>query len=573
MLLNIAVIAIIALIAYWWSNQGFLSGLLHLVCVVCAAAFAMAIWEVVYLSIIGTSWWSGLVPGVMLLLAFAVTLAIMRGAADKLAFGNTQIPAVADRIGGGIAGALAGVVTMGMLLIGTGFIDRPHETLGHTGWSRGPDGMVPAVDSDDASAFDLWVPADLITTRLLEIASLGALRPDFSGQPLAKANPHLNRQAALLRDRKRSKLQRFSQMFQPPGTIEVTQPLRISEVPTKDGSYDYLMVPIRIEKTGLDFKRGLAIAQGHIRLVGDTDGDLTVLHPDYWGQNTMQDDPADEDGKGAKIPRPAFFKFDAAEKYIYDIGKKEADARLVFEIPPGFDPDFLQVRGTRFDLEEVRDAEDFAEFADRSFAAATYERAQDWGGEIPKESIDMRGGLPRGARPARGDFRGQIEFDDHLSRITMAKNAVVSNQARAKGGSSLMAKGYALLGVVSEGDKPVIDQTRGIVKIAVGPSTNANILGAARQNGGDGTITLFTADGSEYEPMGFELKNDNTTTITFNTPITRWSEVRKRPRFGSRDTFNLIFIMPVGASLDRLMLDDVRIGFFENITVEPPSRR
>ena len=42
---NLLIVALIALIAYWWSSQGFVSGFLHLVCVICAGAFALALWE------------------------------------------------------------------------------------------------------------------------------------------------------------------------------------------------------------------------------------------------------------------------------------------------------------------------------------------------------------------------------------------------------------------------------------------------------------------------------------------------------------------------------------------------
>jgi hypothetical protein len=42
---------------------------------------------------------------------------------------------------------------------------------------------------------------------------------------------------------------------------------------------------------------------------------------------------------------------------------------------------------------------------------------------------------------------------------------------------------------------------------------------------------------------------------------------------GSEDIFSLIFIVPVGVTIDRLMFDDEVVGLFEGVTIEPPSTR
>ena len=112
MILNIAIVAVIALLAYWYGSQGFLSGLLHLVCVICAAAVAVAWWEPIVVDyLLSKSAYAGLWPGFVLLMTFVIVLAIFRMASDKLAFGNTRIPQGLDIAGGAIMGALSGVLT------------------------------------------------------------------------------------------------------------------------------------------------------------------------------------------------------------------------------------------------------------------------------------------------------------------------------------------------------------------------------------------------------------------------------------------------------------------------------
>ncbi|MCH6580556.1 MAG: hypothetical protein IH802_09370, partial [Nitrospinae bacterium] len=42
---NIIVVTLVLLIGYWWANQGLFSAILHLLCVIAAAAITLAVWE------------------------------------------------------------------------------------------------------------------------------------------------------------------------------------------------------------------------------------------------------------------------------------------------------------------------------------------------------------------------------------------------------------------------------------------------------------------------------------------------------------------------------------------------
>jgi hypothetical protein len=179
----------------------------------------------------------------------------------------------------------------------------------------------------------------------------------------------------------------------------------------------------------------------------------------------------------------------------------------------------------------------------------------------------MRGSMPRGARPSRSDFKGDFIIDEDRGRIVRADGATVSNMSRGKG--KLRVKGYG----VFNADGSDFDRSRGILKIDVGPQSAANILAIARRNGGNGTLILFDTDGGEYAPRGYERKDNVKTTVTFDVPIRTWKDIRYPPRMGSEDLFSLIFILPVGVTIDRLMFDDEVVGLFEGVTIEPPSTR
>ena len=552
MLMNVAIIGLVGLIAYWWANQGFLSSLLHLVAVICAGAFALAIWEpIVVDNLLGTKWWNGLMPGLILLLTFVFTLAILRMTSDKLAFGNTRLPPAADLVGGGILGALAGVLTVGMLVVGTGFIDRPATAMGYTGWARNTDGKVAP------PATSLWLPVDAWTINFYELLSVGSLHPDFGGKPMAEWRPDLDQQASLLRDRKVSKL-RSTQLFQPPGSIKIADPIAAVS-PEGD---TFWMIPMEFNRNSMDYGKGLALGVNQVRMVGESAGKTKAIHPQYWGQYVV-DEAARQNGEAKRVE--AFFEFNSGTAYIFDIDQTELDVRLVFEVPDDFSPRFLQVRGTRFDVPSVRETDDWSEFLIRSHAVGTG-TAETWGGDI-STLVDMRGSMPRGARPSRSDFKGDVTIDEKRGRIVQADGAWVSKSSRGKG--KLRVKGYG----VFNADGSDFDRSRGIVKIDVGPQSGANILAIARSNGGDGTLILFDTDGGEYAPRGYELTNSKNTTITFDIPIRTWRDIRHQPRIGSEDNFSLIFIVPVGITIDRLMFDDEVIGLFEGVIIEPPSTR
>jgi hypothetical protein len=490
-------------------------------------------------------------PGLILLLTFVFTLAILRMASDKLAFGNTRLPRGADLIGGGILGALSGVLTIGMLVVGTGFIDRPATAMGYTGWARDTDGKVAPPEAS------LWFPVDAWTINFYELLSVGSLHPDIGGKPLAEWRPDLDQQASLLRDRKVSKL-RFTQLFQPPGSIKIADPIAAVS-PEGD---TFWMIPMEFNRDSMDYGKGLALGVNQVRMVGESAGKTKAIHPKYWGQYVV-DEAARQSGEAKRVE--AFFEFNSGTAYIFDIDQTELDVRLVFEVPDDFSPRFLQVRGTRFDVPSLRKTDDWSEFLIRSHAVGTG-TAETWGGDI-STLVDMRGSMPRGARPSRGDFKGDITIDEERGRIVRADGATVSNMSRGKG--KLRVKGYG----VFNADGSDFDRSRGIVKIDVGPQSDANILAIARRNGGDGTLILFDTDGGEYAPRGYERKDNIKTTITFDIPIRTWRDIRYPPRMGSEDIFSLIFIVPVGITIDRLMFDDEVIGLFEGVIIEPPSTR
>jgi TRAP-type C4-dicarboxylate transport system permease small subunit len=115
MILGILAIALVGLIGYVWVTRGFFSALIHLVCTLLAGGVAFGVWEPVSRMLMDAAPTSGFLSflegsayGLGLALPFAVCLAIFRVIADVILRANVKVTPVADYVGGGICGVLAG---------------------------------------------------------------------------------------------------------------------------------------------------------------------------------------------------------------------------------------------------------------------------------------------------------------------------------------------------------------------------------------------------------------------------------------------------------------------------------
>lgn len=191
MIMNLVAIGIIALLGYIWGTRGFLSGLLHLICVVIAGAIALAFWEPVAHLIMENSPRSGfLAPiesaawAISLLLVFGVSLGLLRTAMDKVAPANMILDKTSDFVGGLACGALAGLVVSGLFVIGANTLWMGESMLGYkrVNWNQ----ATRSLESDSK----LWVPVDDIVAGVYGRLSTTVLEPDPS-RSLARLYPNL----------------------------------------------------------------------------------------------------------------------------------------------------------------------------------------------------------------------------------------------------------------------------------------------------------------------------------------------------------------------------------------------
>jgi len=190
MLANTLLVILLLLIMAVWGHYGMFSALLHLLATITAGALALALWEPLVLGLLTKV--SGLTEyawGVGLLGPFVVLLILARLAFDKLVRADVEFPQIADLIGGGFFGLVSGTLTLGLAVIGLGFLPLGTEIAGYKPLVVDGRGQVERNDR-------LLIPVDQWAATFFARLSGGSF---YSGHPLAEQMPDLARRAELFR--------------------------------------------------------------------------------------------------------------------------------------------------------------------------------------------------------------------------------------------------------------------------------------------------------------------------------------------------------------------------------------
>ena len=335
---NILVIGFIGLNAYWWANQGLFSATLHFVCVFCAGVLAFASWEPIIGLLLTQRWMEPYALGVGLLLPFAVYLFALRLIADKLAPDNLNFPQLINLGVGGGVGALAGILTVGIALIGVGHIHSSSEILGVTGASR----TNRAKGQPDLAVNTLWLPVHTWTAEAYSWLSEKSMAPTLGrGDTLASLHPNLGEQAMALQRDTYEKSGRIARTVAGNNSLRVDKVIFVPEYQLSRGApFRAYVVDLHFDSGATTEGQGFAVSASQLRLIGAAEGTNTrVAYPIGWSQPNA--------GGGR-----SFYMFDDAKNYISaPPGTTTLDVTLVFDAN-GWQqqPRFLHAMGQRLAL-------------------------------------------------------------------------------------------------------------------------------------------------------------------------------------------------------------------------------
>ncbi len=542
---QVIVIGAVALITYWWANQGLFSALLHFLCVVMAGVITFAFWEpLVVGALLKNSWFDNYAWGSSFIAIFALSLVGLRVAFDKLVPNNVDMPNNVNLLFGGVFGFGSAVLSVGMTLLGLGMLQSHSVIMGFTGTTRSTD-LRASVDND----VQLWVPVHTWTTQFFEFLSAGSMYPTGFREPLKQYFPDLDKHSwHLVRDTFKDGQSRITL---PPESVNIVGVWRTDE---------RVVVGVKFLVSAFDRADQLIISKSQVRLLayrnGRTSDPVSVGHPDRWTQQVQGE-------------RWNTYLFDDPSHYATSIpGQQESTVYFEFPVGQGYGfiergstPQYVQVKGLRFRLPAVEDLESTALAGLRmSGFNQTFEPLED----------DPTAPMVRGT---------DIEISNTIFPLAVSINSLRSIEANEErfltNGFQAFVKGAErgnrdtrIVGIYSSPGAKVI-------KVNVSRDSTCSIFDEVllnRAGGEEGAApVLIDSLGRRYFPKGYILDLSVEREVHINlqpgSPITSVADLPRLPTSNANKMW-LLYEVTEGVTLTSFRLNELTVARC-NIVVNP----
>jgi alpha-D-ribose 1-methylphosphonate 5-triphosphate synthase subunit PhnG len=524
---NIAIVGLVLLIAYWWSNEGLFSAVLHMVCVITAGAFALALWEPLTMWIMSGGSFDNYAWGFSLVGVFAITLLALRVASDKIAPANIQFPSWANLAFGGAAGFVSGVLSVGICLIGAGYVQSTNNIMDYRGTARAEAGK--EIEKVNAP----WLDVTYLTSAFYSKLSVGTLHPDlFGGMPLQQFNPRMDEQATLLRDTVQE------------GNGQISIMRRDAEVLTFAKSETGLaIVQVKFAPSARDFNKQLVLAKSQVRLVDEVrnGNEPKVYFPDSWKQKVQNATTKDFSEE--------LFVFDGISSYATSIpGQSEIMLTFVFDTRNArLNPKFIQIRGTRFELTKTIEltSADAVAFLTNDDSENQIVDRDVFGNDI-QDLVKNTSKLP--LRTSVNSLQGSLQVND-LDYLTHGR-LIGGNKSNTSRGKTV--KGIAAF------------EGTGIVQLDASPGKAAAFEDLYKTES-NASIILVDSQDREYKPFGYYIIQGKKIDmiLTPDEPIQSMHGIENfvsKVRPGKDIVFKLLFMVTADVDIREFRIGDITIG-------------
>jgi|TARA_B110000196_G_scaffold280560_1_gene260820 hypothetical protein len=524
---NIAIVGLVLLIAYWWSNEGLFSAVLHMVCVITAGAFALALWEPLTMWIMSGGSFDNYAWGFSLVGVFAITLLALRVASDKIAPANIQFPSWANLAFGGAAGFVSGVLSVGICLIGAGYVQSTNNIMDYRGTARAEAGK--EIEKVNAP----WLDVTYLTSAFYSKLSVGTLHPDlFGGMPLQQFNPRMDEQATLLRDTVQE------------GNGQISIMRRDAEVLTFAKSENGLaIVQVKFAPSARDFNKQLVLAKSQVRLVDEVrnGNEPKVYFPDSWKQKVQNATTKDFSEE--------LFVFDGISSYATSIpGQSEIMLTFVFDTRNArLNPKFIQIRGTRFELTKTIEltSADAVVFLTNDDSENQIVDRDVFGNDI-QDLVKNTSKLP--LRTSVNSLQGSLQVND-LDYLTHGR-LIGGNKSNTSRGKTV--KGIAAF------------EGTGIVQLDASPGKAAAFEDLYKTES-NASIILVDSQDREYKPFGYYIIQGKKIDmiLTPDEPIQSMHGIENfvsKVRPGKDIVFKLLFMVTADVDIREFRIGDITIG-------------
>ena len=540
MILNIAVIALVLFIAYWWANQGLFSAILHCLCVIAAGALAFAFWEPIVVGfLLKGNDFDNYAWGMTLGGLFIAFLFVLRLLCDHFAPSNVRFPPAANLVGGGIFGLIAGVLTAGITCISCGLIQAPVEIMGYVGWARAADAGGAPMQLNK-----MMLPAAEMTEKFYATLSRGSLSP-FRSTPLAEYYPRLaDSSLSLHRD---SFSDGEARVAMAPDSVTVGEVLFDPAFAVAEGSTaGTFAVDFTVDSGAFDAGEQFIISNAQVRITSDEKNPKLAFPTKFYQPMS--------DGTSRLYP------FDDISNFATSV-PGEQDVKLTFlfpadGFPAGKQPKFIFVKGLRFQLPTMTEISDLET-------------------RLNGEETDV---------VEQDDSSADGGFVDDISNWIAVKNSILPVQMNTNMASPMthvVGKTGNFLsggkGVYRIGATMSISRSQRISGFSHADGTELILLDVSRREGGidlygDGSaaikalgrdvpLELVDSRGKGYKPTGYIWERTNDVELNYepSKPIQKLSQLPSQPSSGE-NKLKLVFVVPLGTNITGVRLGKTIIG-------------
>ncbi|MBX3376349.1 MAG: hypothetical protein KF678_05035 [Phycisphaeraceae bacterium] len=606
MFMILVTLGIVGATAYVWCTRGFFSALIHMVCVIAAGAIAFGVWEILADLLResapdrgGFAWLSGAALGLGLALPFAISLAVLRGVIDKILPANAQCEKALDYVGGGVCGAVSGIISAGIVVLSAGMLRVEPDFLGYQAASYTGGAGRGSIEKNKET-FVPWV--DRIVAGMYSHLSLTTLR---TGEPLAKHYPDLATYPGELRltfegkSRNTVKRRDVSLLMwytvgdqakgAPPNVILSDKwsasPQKFSDLDGEliSGNHYIAGFTVKFKAAARERIGSTYVGNSQVRLVvesteDDGEPERRALHPIAVVSRT------------ASATRVAYsrFRYDSDNMYISSVGaESEPTFAFEFAVPAGFKPVAFFVKGVRFGVEDTAPGKKYDSVSQRDR-------------EIEEGDFPHMGGvgpiLDAEGKPIQDTTSGPTISTTPVT-VTASIGFVI--QKGTEGPRLTVVddgKGWAIQDGTTSisrsrgGNTSGLDKALRIERFAVNSDTAlVKVLLTPTQRPEEFVRDLETADpnalpvledinGVTYQAVGWIYRDSSKTEIRYTqaNPIKSFNEIPRVTRNTPDKELTLLFVVNNGVDLIKFRIGDVVLDRWPSARpfhVDMPFRR
>jgi hypothetical protein len=542
---NLIVAALVLLIAYWWANQGVFSSILHFVCVACAGAMALALWEPVTVNfLLSGGGFDDYAWGLSLGGMFVLFLFLFRLAADKLAPSNLEFPQWANYAVGGAFGFLSGMLTMGITLISAGFIQSTTELGGFIGYARDQQ-----ASGAPARIQSMWLPVASFTEGFYSTLSKGALSP-LRQTALALYYPGLADVA--LSAHRDSYSDGAGKTSIAPGALTIGALAFDPDYRNTDGSQGAYAVPLQVEASAFDGGEQFTLSSAQVRIITDGPSARTV-HPTQWIQPN--------DGGSRTV-----YAFDDLTNYASSVpGQQSVELVLIFPATSieGRTPKFIQVKGLRLQLPQAQQM-------------ASAFRPDGGAGGGADATAEVLAAVQSSEAPI---VPGLVELKNSLMPAQLSSNQVSGLDVLENNQGTWITKGRGEFGKGGAGSISRSNRIRGfffdkgtqivMLDVSRGQNLPVDVYDSQLAMNRGASIALVDSQGNQYRPAGYVWEKTDKVELFYDSTrlIASIGQLPSLPSSGTH-MLKLVFKVPEGSTIVAVKVGDTIVAKTNVMAVE-----